>query len=93
MAAIARVKTMHMCSSVQVHNKVYMAWCEGMLAERISKIACSCGLIHLGPFSQVQALARLDCFCIKAMAAQAWPHMQTPNPSTRCRGLEKQDKA
>ena len=39
--------------AVQGRNKTFLAWCEGMLAERASQISSSCGRMHLEPFAQV----------------------------------------
>ena len=44
---------MTLTSLLQARGKVFLAWCEGMLAERIDKTALSCGMSQLGPFAQV----------------------------------------
>ena len=78
---------------MQARNKTFMAWCEGMLAERIGKIACSCGLTQLEPFAEVNPLACDSCLQCQEASVPASSRQSRAGPSlhVRCASLVKQD--
>ncbi|BDA46457.1 hypothetical protein COCOBI_08-5500 [Coccomyxa sp. Obi] len=67
--SIAREVSGHPGCQNLVKDKVLLAWCEGMLAERARMIASSCGLRQFPPFLQaLQSLAADPCLPLPPLA-------------------------